>query len=89
MTEGYFLRKDDWTTCGGKVLDADCHLMMFDFAAACAGDPVSCGKDNRIYAIVGGISHIESHGRLVAGTLDSFSSCPCNARLIPSVLDTT
>lgn len=89
MTEGYFIRRDDWTTCGGKVLDADGHLMMFDFAAACAGDPVSCGKDNRIYAIVGGISHIESHGRLLAGTLDSFSSCPCNARLIPSVLDTT
>jgi hypothetical protein len=28
---------------------------------------------------------MESHGRLMAGTLDSFSNCPCRARLIPSV----
>jgi hypothetical protein len=28
---------------------------------------------------------MESHGKLMAGTLDSWSTCPCKARLIPSV----
>ncbi len=32
---------------------------------------------------------MESHGRLMAGTLDSFSGCPCRARLIPSVFTAT
>ncbi|EJM93027.1 hypothetical protein PMI34_01828 [Pseudomonas sp. GM74] len=89
MAEGYFICLGDWTTCGGKVLDANADVAMFDMALACEGDPVSCGADNKIYVILGGVSSIESDGRLVAGTLDSFSSCPCSARLIPSILDTT
>ena len=89
MADGHFIREGDKTTCGGKVLEADTRVMMFGIAHARAGDRVSCGKDNKTYVIVGGVSYIESHGRLVAGTLDSFSSCPCKARLIPSLFNAT
>ena len=89
MADGHFIREGDKTTCGGKVLEADTRVMMFGIAHARVGDRVSCGKDNKSYVIVGGVSYIESHGRLVAGTLDSFSSCPCKARLIPSLFHAT
>lgn len=49
------------------------------------GDRVSCGKDGNTYRIVGGIGWIKTDGRLVAGSLDSFSSCPCNAKIIPQI----
>ncbi|MNK99567.1 hypothetical protein D3C87_1199710 [compost metagenome] len=84
MAKGYFIREGDKTTCGGKVLEGDTHIMMFGFAHARDGDRVSCGKDNKIYVIAGGVSYIKSNGRMVAGSLDSFSSCPCRAGLIPS-----
>jgi uncharacterized Zn-binding protein involved in type VI secretion len=85
MTDGYFIGLGDKTTCGGKVLDGDPRVNIYGLLHARAGDRVSCGKDGKTYRIVGGISHMESHGKLVAGTLDSFSDCPCRARLIPSV----
>ena len=85
MSEGYFIGLGDETTCGGKVLDGDDRINIFGLLHARAGDRVSCGKDGKTYRIVGGISHMESHGRLMAGTLDSHSDCPCKARLIPSV----
>lgn len=85
MAKGYFIREGDKTTCGGKVLEGDTHIMMFGFAHARDGDKVSCGKDNKIYVIAGGVSYIRSsNGKMVAGSLDSFSSCPCRAELIPS-----
>ncbi|MBM6447944.1 MULTISPECIES: PAAR domain-containing protein [Pseudomonas] len=84
MAKGYFIREHDKTTCGGKVLEADTSVMMFGIAHARVGDRVSCGKDNKTYVIEGGVSYIESNGRLVAGSLDSYSSCPCKAELIPS-----
>ncbi|WP_223591838.1 PAAR domain-containing protein [Pseudomonas sp. A-R-19] len=84
MAKGYFIREGDKTTCGGKVLEGDTHIMMFGFAHARDGDRVSCGKDNKSYVIAGGVSYIKSNGRMVAGSLDSFSSCPCRAGLIPS-----
>jgi len=85
MSDGYFIGKNDKTTCGGKVLDGDPRVNVFGVLHACQGDRVTCGKDGKTYKIVGGISHIVSHGRLMAGTLDSHSDCPCKARLIPSV----
>jgi uncharacterized Zn-binding protein involved in type VI secretion len=84
MTNGYFIRLGDRTDCGGEVVEADDRVNMFGVAHAREGDGVTCGKDGKLYAIQGGVSHIISHGRLVAGTLDSFSSCPCGARLIAS-----
>lgn len=86
MTDGYFIGLGDNTTCGGKVLDGDPRVDIYGVLHACAGDRVSCGIDGKTYQIIGGISHMVSHGRLMAGTLDSFSGCPCRARLIPSVL---
>ena len=58
--------------------------MMYGLAHAREGDPVTCGVDGETYRIEGGISYMVSHGRLVAGTLDSFSGCPCKATLIAS-----
>lgn len=84
MAKGYFIRVGDKTTCGGEVKEADTRVMMFGFAHARAGDRVTCGMDGKTYKIEGGVSYINSHGRLVAGSLDSFSNCPCRARLIPS-----
>jgi hypothetical protein len=63
--------------------------MMFGFAHAREGDPVSCGKNDETYEIVGGISYMNSHGGLFAGSLDSRSSCPCKAGLYPSFTTAT
>ncbi|MDI3391686.1 PAAR domain-containing protein [Pseudomonas sp. V98_8] len=89
MAQGHFIRLGDKTTCGGQVLEADTRVMMFGIAHAREGDRVSCGKNDETYTIVGGVSYINSHGRIVAGSLDSFSTCPCRARLIPSVFTAT
>jgi len=87
MAKGHFIVFGDKTTCGGKVKEADTRVMMFGIAHAREGDRVSCGVDGKDYRIAGGVSYIVSHGRTVAGSLDSFSTCPCRARLIPSVFN--
>lgn len=89
MSDGYFIGLGDKTTCGGRVLDGDPRINLYGLLHACEGDRVTCGKHGGTYKILGGISHMESHGRLMAGTLDSFSSCPCQAKLIPSVSTAT
>ncbi|MCF5082716.1 PAAR domain-containing protein, partial [Pseudomonas lactis] len=89
MSEGHFVGLGDKTTCGGKILDGDARVNMHGVLHAREGDRVTCGKHAGTYQILGGISHIQSHGKRVAGTLDSFSSCPCRARLIPSVYSAT
>ncbi|KRP71056.1 hypothetical protein TX23_16830 [Pseudomonas paralactis] len=86
MSVGYFIRQGDKTSCGGQVLDGDHRTHMHGSLRACEGDPVTCGKDGQTYKILGGISFMQSNGRLIAGTLDSYSGCPCKAELIPSVL---
>ncbi|MEG1082661.1 MAG: PAAR domain-containing protein, partial [Pseudomonas sp.] len=79
----------DKTTCGGTVQEADNRVIMFGRNHVREGDRVTCGKSQGVYRIIGGISYIESHGRRVAGSLDSISSCPCRARLIPSLNSAT
>ncbi|CRM76701.1 Pyocin large subunit [Pseudomonas sp. 37 R 15] len=86
MSVGYFIGLGDKTTCGGEVLDGDRRINIHGLLHACEGDRVTCGKDGQTYKIVGGISFMNSHGRLMAGTLNSYSDCPCKAELIPSVL---
>ncbi|WP_251030740.1 MULTISPECIES: PAAR domain-containing protein [Pseudomonas] len=86
---GYYIGLGDKTTCGGTVLDGDPRINLYGLLHACQGDRVSCGKDGETYRIIGGISHMISHGRLMAGTLDSRSGCPCNAQLLPSVFTAT
>ncbi|MEL7935840.1 MULTISPECIES: S-type pyocin domain-containing protein [Pseudomonas] len=89
MAVGYFIRLGDKTTCGGSVLEADSRVMMFGIAHAREGDRVTCGKDGKVYKILGGVPFINSHGRIVAGTLHSISSCPCRAKLLPSFFNST
>ena len=89
MNEGHFIGLKDMTTCGGVVLDGDIRIMLYGLAHAREGDRVTCGKDGKTYRIVGGVAHIVSHGKPLAGTLDSFSNCPCKAQLIPSVFTAT
>ena len=89
MSVGYFIGLGDKTTCGGEVLDGDKRVNIHGLFHACEGDRVTCGKDGQTYKIVGGVSHINSHGRLMSGTLDSYSDCPCKAELIPSVYSAT
>ncbi|WP_244175835.1 PAAR domain-containing protein [Pseudomonas lactis] len=67
MSVGYFIGLGDKTTCGGEVLDGDKRVNIHGLFHACEGDRVTCGKDGQTYKIVGGISHINSHGRLMAG----------------------
>jgi len=85
MSIGYFVGLGDKTTCGGEVLDGDSSVNLYGLLHACEGDRVTCGRNGETYRIVGGISHINSRGRRMAGTLDSFSGCPCQATFIPSV----
>jgi hypothetical protein len=61
---------------------------MMGFNHAREGDSVTCGVDGKAYTIAGGIGFIDSNGRYPAGTLDSFSTCPCRAGLINSLSHT-
>lgn len=89
MATGYYIGLGDRTTCGGTVLEGDNRFNIYGVLHSCEGDLVSCGIDGKSYKIYGGISHMTSHGRRMAGTLDSFSGCPCRAKLIPSVFTAT
>jgi uncharacterized Zn-binding protein involved in type VI secretion len=86
MSVGHFICQGDKTSCGGEVLDGDQRTHIHGRLRAREGDSVTCGKDGRTYKIIGGISFMNSNGRLIAGTLDSYSGCLCKAELIPSVL---
>ncbi|AFJ46621.1 PAAR domain-containing protein [Shimwellia blattae] len=85
MATGYFLRIGDKTTCGGSILSGSPHHSFGGIATARNGDSVSCGKDGKIYHIAGGIPNYMIRGVAAAGTLNSRSTCPCNARFIPSL----
>ncbi|MEL4014871.1 PAAR domain-containing protein [Dryocola clanedunensis] len=85
MAKGYILHMNDPTTCGGRVLEGAPNRRTNGISVARMGDTVTCGKDGKAYRIVGGISWITTDGRPVAGSLDSISSCPCNARFIPQI----
>lgn len=50
---------------------------------------MTCGKHAGLYKIAGGIDNDTLHGRRMAGTLHSFSTCPCKARFIPSIMQDT
>ena len=84
---GFYLRVGDATTCGGKILTGDETLSWYGVAGALEGDLITCGKHPGTYKILGGTSDTWDEGRRFAGTLDSFSSCPCRARFIQSIPD--
>lgn len=86
MAVGYFIRRGDKTTCGGVVIEGDPSFTLDGSPLARQGDRVLCGKDKKAHPIIGGVPHFMSE-RPAAGTLDSFSGCPCRSRLIPSKYD--
>lgn len=87
MSVGYFLRVGDGTTCGGKILTGDPTFQWYGVSAAREGDMVKCGIFPGTYKILGGVATTFDGGQALAGTLDSFSSCPCRARFIPGIVD--
>lgn len=88
MRLGYFIRLGDKTSCGGTVLGGERSVTLLGVPRSREGDRVSCGKSTGEFHIVGGVDQLKSNGRRVAGSLDSTSSCACNALLIPSSFTT-
>ncbi|RAZ68839.1 PAAR domain-containing protein [Enterobacter cloacae] len=86
MTTGIVLCQGDRTSCGGRIVVGSALGSAFGKPIAKEGDPVTCGKDGSIYKIIGGISIFTggADDRRVAGSLDSYSSCPCKAKIRPS-----
>jgi hypothetical protein len=87
LAKGYFLRVGDRTTCGGKIISGDSMILWHGVASAWEGDKVTCGQHSGTYRISGGVSNMFSPARKLAGSISSISTCPCNARFIPTVTD--
>lgn len=88
MARGYYLFRMDKTVCGGVIVGGCSDHRHFGRDIACEFHEVTCGKHPGKYMIAGGISDT-IHGRRIAGTLDSISTCPCKSRFIPSILTDT
>ena len=54
---------------------------------ACEGHQVTCGNHPGRYRICGGLDTDDIHGKRIAGTLHSYSSCPCKSKFVPSNID--
>jgi len=89
MAEGYYLVQGDKTTCGGKIITGAEDHSLFDRPVAREQDGVTCGQYPGLFRIAGGIDNDTIHGRRMAGTLDSLSTCPCRAKFVPSMLQDT
>jgi hypothetical protein len=87
--EGYYLVQGDKTTCGGRIITGAEDHTLFDKPVAREQDSVTCGKHAGLFKIAGGIDNDTIHDRRMAGTLDSYSTCPCRAKFIPSMMDDT
>lgn len=87
--EGFYLVQGDKTTCGGKITTGAEDHTLFDKPVAREQDSVTCGKHAGLFRIAGGIDNDTIHDRRMAGTLDSYSTCPCKAKFIPSMMDDT
>ena len=91
-SEGFFLYHLDKTTCGGRIIagasDETYEIGGIERQQVREGDPVTCGQHAGRFRVCGGMGDTyEVGGELKewAGSLDSYSSCPCHARFIPSV----
>jgi len=87
MAMGFFLRVGDKTSCGGEILTGDPTFSWYGVPTARDGDAVSCGKHSGRFQICGGVQDVWDEGQMLAGTLDSISSCPCRATFINSIVD--
>lgn len=84
--KGYFLFRGDKTVCGGRIIEGFTDHQFFDKDMACEGHKVTCGKHPGYYRICGGLNNDDIHGKRIAGTLHSYSSCPCKSKFVPSNL---
>jgi len=89
MAKGYYLVLGDKTTCGGMIIGGDTTYTLLGKPVAREQEQVTCGKYPGIFIIVGHIPCDSAKSRKFAGTLHSKSSCPCQSRLIPSILTNT
>lgn len=94
--EGFFLYHLDKTTCGGRILvgapDETYEIGGIERQQVRVGDPVTCGVHEGRFRVCGGMGDtysVNGAPKEWAGSLDSFSSCPCNARFIPIVFSHT
>ncbi|MEM6161381.1 PAAR domain-containing protein [Erwinia sp. P6884] len=94
--EGFFLYHLDKTTCGGRILsgasDDTYEIGGIVRQQVRVGDPVTCGKHEGRFRVCGGMGDTYQVGGALkewAGSLDSFSSCPCHARFVPGVFSHT
>ncbi|MEG1212322.1 MAG: DUF2235 domain-containing protein [Leclercia sp.] len=92
MATGFFLYHLDKTTCGGRILsgasDDTYEIGGIERQQVRMGDPVTCGKHKGRFRVCGGMGDtysVNGAPKEWAGSLDSYSSCPCRARFIPSV----
>ena len=81
---GYFIRLGDKTSCGGKVVSASSHIIHHGLNLARVGDKVTCGKNEGVFNLFGGIQNYTCDGIPCIGTLESFAGCPCRSRLFAS-----
>lgn len=84
MSVGYWIVKGDKTSCGGIVHEGMAERTFANNPVAVNGSKVSCGKHPGSYSVGGGHPGEIVHGRYVASTLYSRSTCPCKAFFIPS-----
>ncbi|HDR2355813.1 TPA: PAAR domain-containing protein [Enterobacter roggenkampii] len=82
--KGYFLFRGDKTVCGGRIIEGWSDHQFFGKDMACEGHQVTCGKHPGRYRICGGLDTDDIHGKRIAGTLHSYSSCPCKSKFVPS-----
>lgn len=90
--EGCFLYHLDKTRCGGRILSG-AEDETYDIGGvvrqqARVGDPVTCGVHEGRYRICGGMGDTYEVGGVVkewAGSIESYSSCPCKSRFVPTV----
>ena len=92
MATGFFLYHLDKTTCGGRIIsgasDNTYEIGGIERQQVSEGDPVTCGKHEGRFRVCGGMGDTYEVGGVLkewAGSLDSYSSCPCRAKFIASV----
>ncbi|CAM6395878.1 TPA: PAAR domain-containing protein [Enterobacter cloacae] len=85
--KGYFLFRGDKTVCGGRIIEGWSDHQFFGRDMSCEGHQVTCGKYPGRYRICGGLDTDYIHGKRIAGTLHSYSSCPCKSKFVPSNFD--
>lgn len=85
--KGYYLFRCDKTRCGGVITEGWTDHQHFDKDMACEGHKVTCGKHPGLYRICGGLDDDYIHGKRIAGTLHSYSSCPCKSKFLNSNWD--